>query len=694
MRGLAGSRPLDWIWAVLILATLALLALQETAGWLVAYPDAWVVPITPWLNVFMVWCVDTVGPAFRAFSAVADVPMTAVRELLNWLPWSVTLTVLTFIAWAVAGWRLALFTFFSVLYMLVIGYWTESMNSLALVAISVPTAVGIGFALGTLAFYSRRAERIIAPTLDLMQTVPAFAYLLPILLLFGFGPVVGLIASILYAFPPTVRNTHLGLARVPTEVIEAGLMAGATPRQLFWRVRAPSALRQILLGVNQTTMAAFSMVIIASIIGGTADIGWEVLLNMRKAQFGESLLAGIVIALMAMVMDRLTAAAATAEPKDPGGASGVLARHRNAFVAVGLGVGVGLLAQLVPVLKAYPEAWEIYPAQYLNDAVTWLVVEHARTINLIKSWAFFFAMLPVKTGFELTITPFTWGFEFTPALKQGYAVLAAALVVYTAVRRGVGRASLIAFLAILLFFGITRLPWPTLLAMAIVLGWQLGGVRLALGTALGLGFLIIAGVWPQTMLSVYLCGLAVLLSFTIGVGLGILASEYDGVSAFLRPINDTLQTMPLFVILIPFVMLFKIGEFTALLAIMAYAIVPAIRYAEHALRNVPSEVVEAATCFGCTRTQLLWRVKLPLSMPVIMLGLNQTIMFGIAMLVIAALVGTNGLGQRVYIGLGDGDFGVGFVAGVGMAFIAMIADRMTQGMSRVYQKRLGLDTRH
>lgn len=200
---------------------------------------------------------------------------------------------------------------------------------------------------------------------------------------------------------------------------------------------------------------------------------------------------------------------------------------------------------------------------------------------------------------------------------------------------------------------------------------------------------MVAGVWPQTLLSIYLCGLAVLLSFALGAALGILASEFDAVSAFLRPINDTLQTMPLFVILIPFVMIFKIGEFTALLAIMAYAIVPAIRYAEHGLRNVSGEVVEAATCCGCTRWQLLWRVKLPLAMPVIMLWLNQTIMFGIAMLVIAALVGTNGLGQQVYIGLGDGDFGVGIVAGLGMAFIAMIADRMTQGLSRAYQERLG-----
>ena len=692
MQRLAETRPHEWLGAGLILLTLALLAVRDSAAWLVEYPAGWVVPITPWMNAFMLWCVETMGTAFRAVSAAIDVPMTLVRDLLNWLPWSVTLTVLTFLTLAVAGWRLAMFAFFAILYMVVIGYWGESMNSLALVAISVPAAVAIGFGLGVLAFFSRRADRIIAPTLDLMQTIPAFAYLLPILMLFGFGPVVGLIASILYAFPPTVRNTQLGLKRVSAEVIEAGLMAGATPTQLFWRVRAPSALRQILLGVNQTTMAAFSMVIIASIIGGTADIGWEVLSNMRKAQFGESLLAGIVIALMAMVMDRLTAAAATAEPADPGGTIGFIARHRNVLTAVGLGLGVALLAQLLPFLSEYPEAWEVYPAQYLNDAVTWLVVEHAKTINVIKSLAFFFVMLPVKMGFDETISPFTWGFEFTTPLKTGYAVLAAALVVHTAMRRGVGRASLYAFVAIMLYFGITHLPWPPLLAMAALVGWRLGGPRLALGTAAGLGFLLIAGVWPQTLLSFYLCGLAVLLSFAVGAALGVLASEYDGLSAFLRPINDTLQTMPLFVILIPFVMIFKIGEFTALLAIMAYAIVPAIRYAEHALRNVPAEVVEAATCCGCTRLQLLWRVKLPLAMPVMMLGLNQTIMFGVAMLVIAALVGTNGLGQRVYIGLADGDFGVGMIAGMGMAFIAMIADRMTQGLSRAYQERLGFST--
>ncbi|RLA33344.1 MAG: glycine/betaine ABC transporter permease [Gammaproteobacteria bacterium] len=686
-------RPIDWIWFGLIVLTLAFLALRGSAPWLITFPVDWVIPVTDWLNLFMDWSVEHFGTTFRAFSAALDVPMSAVRDLLNWLPWSVTLTLLTFASFAVSGWRLALFTFLAILYMVVIGYWSESMNSLALVAISVPMAVSIGFTLGTLAFYSQRAKRVITPLMDLLQTVPAFAYLLPILILFGFGPVVGLIASVLYAFPPTVRNTMLGLARVPQEVIEAGLMSGATPGQLFWRVRTPSAMKQILLGVNQTTMAAFSMVIIASIIGGTADIGWEVLSTMRKALFGESLLAGIVIALMAMVMDRITAAAAVAaaEPAGTEISPYFLVRHRRLAIAATLGLGVAVLVQIIPFLGAYPEAWEVYPAHYMNDALTYLVVEYADTINLIKTWAFFFVMLPVKVGFEQTISPYSWGFEFSSTLKILYAVVAVALTVWIALKHGLSRAALVAFCTVLLFFGLTRLPWPTLVAMMTLLGWQIGGARLALGTLAGLSFLLLTGIWPQTLLSIYLCGLAVLLSFSIGTVLGVLAAEIDGVSSFLRPINDTLQTMPLFVILIPFVMIFKIGEFTALLAIMAYAVVPAIRYAEHGLRSVSEQVVEAATATGCTRRQLLWRVKFPLALPVMMLGLNQTIMFGIAMLVIAALVGTNGLGQRVYIGLGNGDFGFGMVAGIGMAIIAITADRFTQAWSKKRQVELGLD---
>jgi glycine betaine/proline transport system permease protein len=240
------------------------------------------------------------------------------------------------------------------------------------------------------------------------------------------------------------------------------------------------------------------------------------------------------------------------------------------------------------------------------------------------------------------------------------------------------------------FFGLTNIPWPALFAICIALAWTTGGPRLTLGVLAGLAYLLLANIWELAVLSVYLCGIAVVLCFALGSAIGIWAAHNDRVSAFVRPFNDTLQTMPQFVPLIPFLMIFKIGDFTALLAIMAYAIVPAIRYSEHALRRLPAEVIEAAEAMGCNRWQMLWQVKLPMALPEMMLGLNQTIMYGISMLVIAALVGTKDLGQMVYIGLGDGDFGVGMVAGIGMAVIAIIADRITQAWSMRKRAELGM----
>ncbi len=680
----ADRRGIHWAWFALIGLTLAILGMRDTAQALMIFPEVLMLPLTDWFNAGMDVVVDQTGPFFRGVSQVMAVPMGWIRGLLQWMPWALTLSLLALASYAVSGWKLALFTALAVFYMVIIGYWAESMNSLALVVMSVPMAVVIGFFIGTAAYYSARADRVIAPTMDVLQTIPVFAYLLPILLLFGFGPVVGLIASILYAVPPMVRNTTLGLRRVDPEVIEAGMMAGATPLQMFWRVRVPSALRQILLGVNQTMMAAFSMVIIASIIGGTSDIGWEVLSTMRKAEFGESILAGIVIALMAMVMDRMTARAANAG-RDDEASDDPWSRYRYWIIAGLMTVAVLALSRLLPFLQTYPEAWEVYPAQILNDWLTYLLVEFADAIKSIKTVALFYIMLPVKMGLEQTVSPFSWGFALTPTLKTGYAVLALAGAVWFGMRGRMGLAILVAGLAILLYFGLTRLPWPSIMGVLMLLAWQLGGARLALGAGAGMAFLLLAGVWPEAMLSVYLCGIAVLLSFTLGTVLGILASENETVSAILRPINDTLQTMPPFVLLIPFVMIFKLGDFTALLAIISYAIVPAIRYAEHGLRNISTEVIEAAEASGATRLQMLWRVRLPLAAPQLMLGLNQTIMYGIAMLVIAALVGTNGLGQRVYIGLSNGDFGTGMIAGIGMAIIAMIADRMTQAYSRKMQ---------
>ncbi|MCY3769222.1 MAG: ABC transporter permease subunit [Gammaproteobacteria bacterium] len=690
MRSNIDRKFLHWLGVVAI--TLVCIAVQAKSEWLLKYPDTLVVPLADWLNTIMDWIVRNFNWFFQGISWVLQWPIWAAQQVLNGVPWSVSVFLFCVVAYAASGWRLALFTLASTLYMVVIGYWEESMNSLALVTISVPLAILVGFAFGVWGFYSDRAERVIMPTLDVLQTVPAFAYLLPILMLFGFGTVVGLIASVLYAFPPMVRNTIVGLRGVPPSVIESGLMSGATPRQLFWQVRVPSSHKQILLGVNQTTMASLSMVIIASIIGGTSDIGWAVLSTIRKAQFGESLLVGMVIALMAMVIDRVTAGLAQRSGVYEPDEKSTLERYRILIIAVMGATLFFTLSKVFILFSDWPRELVWSPAQTMNDALTYLIVNFRAQIETIKTSSFFFVMLPTKIGLQGAVSPFTWGFELTMAHKVVYAAGMAALSLWCAMRGRTTAGIVVLLSAVFLYYGLSNIPWPAVILVFGVAGWKIGGPTLCLGTVLGLGFLVVTGNWAEAMLSVYLCGIAATLSFLFGTTVGIWAAHNDRVSAFVRPINDTMQTMPLFVILIPFVMVFKIGEFTGLLAIMAYAFVPAIRYAEHGLRNLPANVIEAGNMMGATKRQLLWQVKIPLALPVMLLGLNQTIMYAIAMLVIAALVGTNGLEQIVYIGLSDGDFGVGIIAGLGMAIIAIIADRMTQGWSKKRQAELGLGT--
>ena len=430
----AARRPLGGaVWFIIAAIVFGLCLLAKDVGWLRKFPDEWTLPFTELLNVFMGWFIDNFRWFFRWLTSVFDVPLKWAAWALNETPWPIIVGLFVIVAHAANGWRLALFTLLSFLYMLVIGVWEPSMNTLALVALSVPMAVLVGFALGVGGYVSKRAERIILPTLDLLQTVPAFAYLIPILLLFGIGPVVGLIASILYAAPPMARNTMLGLRGVSPEVIESGLMSGATHSQLFWRVRAPTALPQIMLGVNQTTMAALSMVIIAAVIGGSNDIGVAVLRAMQKADFGVSLLAGLVIALMAMNLDRITAGFAAHSVGEFDEDHSFLHVWRH-WIAAALVIVIGtLLAKAVPALDTFPKAWTGSPAEAMNGALERFVVAWGAVLDAIKNSAFFFVMLPMKIGLAQTISPFSWGFELTDAGRQGYAIGVAALSALVAV---------------------------------------------------------------------------------------------------------------------------------------------------------------------------------------------------------------------------------------------------------------------
>jgi glycine betaine/proline transport system permease protein len=666
-------------WAAV--GVLAFLAAWQSFSqtWLVVYPAGWTIPFAAWFNAGLDAILPAIKPVFRFISSALDVPMRAIKDGLAWLPWPVGIVLVTAIAYRSSGWRLALFALATLVYILFAGYWRQSMNTLALVLLAVPISVFLGFAIGVLGYRRPKLRGAINATMDLMQTMPAFAYLIPLLLLFGFGPVVGLIASAIYAVPPMVRNTMLGLDLVPDNIKEASTMSGSTARQRFWLAEVPSARGHLLVGLNQTSNYALSMVIVAAIIGGFEDIGWEVLSAMRKAEFGQSLASGLVIALLAILIDRIMLGFASAGQHGTQSAKGPLHGMRI-FVLVAVALAGAVATHALSLGWAYdvPGAEARVGLAVVNERLLGFVRDYAALFDWLKNAAFYGLMLPLRIGIKGCATPAVWGIVLTPGLVWGYAAAVTAIAALASARFGWRTAIGVATLGLILFFGFAGLPWPILIAVLGLTAYEVGGSRVASITVGGLAFILLSGLWSYLMQSAYLCALAVLLCVLIGCALGVWAAHNDRVSRVLRPINDALQTMPQFVFLIPALMLFKVGDFTALIAVMLYAIVPPIRYVEHGLRTVPPHIVEAARQMGASPRQLLWQVKVPMAMPVMLLGLNQTIMAALAMLTIAALVGTRDLGQQVYVALSKADAGMGLSAGIAIALIATMSDRIIQ----------------
>jgi glycine betaine/proline transport system permease protein len=673
-----GLRP----WLALIVLSALCFWLKARLPWLVTFPKEWTLPLAAGINVVSDAIVPVVQPAFRAVSAMLDWPMRSMRLGLVWLPWPAVMLAVAALAMKAGGIRLAVFAIAALAYMMVAGYWPQSMSTLSLVLLAVPLSTLAGFALGVLGWRHPRLRPAISAALDLMQTVPAFAYLIPLLLLFGFGPVVGLIASAIYATPPMVRNTMLGLDRVPADIRDAGLMGGCTRRQQFWQVEIPTALPQLLVGFNQTIMAALSMVIVAAIIGGFEDIGWEVLSSMRKAEFGQSILSGLVIALLAILIDRMTLGFAKERPEGPTPAMQWMTRRRLLALLAAAAVSAILLRLLLPEGSLLPGAGLRGQAGFVNQWLLGVVRDYGWFFNGFRNGVLYTLLLPLRIGISGAATPAIWGFSLGPLMVAAYAGLI--LLACALLARRFGWKPAVATLAAgtFLFTGFLGLPWPVLILAVALLSWQVSGVRLALFACAGFILMLLAGLWTPLAQSLYLCTLAVLLCLLIGGALGAWAARSERVSAILKPICDALQTMPQFVFLIPALMLFKVGEFTALIAIMLYAIVPPIRYVEHGLRHVRPDVVEAVRQMGATPEQTLIHARLPLALPVIMLGVNQTIMAALSMLAIAALVGTRDLGQQVYVALGKADAGLGLVAGLSIAFLAILADRLVQSWVR------------
>jgi len=653
--------PGRWVllWLGMVGATILLMVARDSLPWAFDYPRAWQLPLAGWISDFMKWLINsanfglfTFKELTRGIAWVVEQPYTLVKSVLSTgflsgvgsdavlvfprVSWIALLIGVMLFGHYARDWKLAVLVGACFTYLVVFGQWDSAMVTLSSIIIAVPIGVVGGVGLGIIGYRSSRFRMSLMPILDLKQTVPVFAYLVPVLLLFGFSPVSAMIATIIYAMPPMVRVTLLALQQISAEVVEAGAMAGCSKRQLLWKVLLPSAKRSLMVGVNQVVMLSLNMVIIASMIGA-GGLGYDVLTALRRLKIGEGIEAGVAITLLAIALDRLSQAYANRPPPmHYGQQAGFVARHAHALLFAAAVAVTWLLGIYLPAMNTYPESWQLTTGAFWGDLVRYININFFDALESFKNFLLLNIMIPFKRF-------------------------------------------------------LISLPWIAVVAMVGVGGWQLGGRRLGLLTASLAAFIAIVGLWEKAMVTLYLCGLSVVIACLIGIPIGILAARNERVHRVVSVVIDTLQTLPSFVYLMPVVMLFRVGDFAAMLAVIAYAVTPIIRYTDHGIRQVSAQLIEASLQAGCTRNQLLRKVQIPLALPHIMLGVNQTIMMALSMLVITALVGTRELGQEVYIALTKADTGRGIIAGVCVAFIAIIADRMINAWAAKRKRDYGLE---
>ena len=659
------------------IVVVAQLALSAVGG----FPESWAIPLADWIDDARRWIINnqtthwSFSYIFNPISDSIDWGLRTVERFLLWLPWYVVTAAAAMVATSALGLRAGLLSAVGVLYFGAIGLWEESLQTVALMTIAVGISVAIGVPVGILSARYDRVQRSMRPMLDAMQTLPAFVYLIPVVLLFGVARVPAIIASVVYALPPVVRLTDLGIRTVPAATVEAAEMFGATPRQTLRKVQFPLALPSVLTGINQTIMMALSIVVIAALIGA-GGLGQVVLESLRRLLVGRALEAGLAIVVLAMIMDRVThgaaglgarrrrlrllpdaldrlapvratenalssvdrflcrAGAALARPMRHAPGLPALARHPRRVIGL-FALVVGAVASAVLGRPEFPSAVSLSFASTIDWLVDWV------RDNLYEIGGTWFG-----TGwFSDSITIYA----VTPLRELFSADLA----------------------------------WPVVVLAAALAGWRLGGAALATFCAACVAGLGLLGMWTLSMDTLAQVIVAVAMAILCGIPLGVLAARSDRFERLLKPVLDFLQTIPSFVLLIPVIIMFNVGRVPGIIASVLYALPAATRLTNLGIRQVEGEATEASRAFGATRGQTLRKVQLPLAAPSIIAGINQTVMLVLAMVVIAGLVGGGGLGLETVKGLRRSDsVGSGFVAGLAIVLLAMLLDRLLQAWTR------------
>jgi glycine betaine/proline transport system permease protein len=584
---------------------------------------------------------SVVFAVFDGFRLFADDLVVWLNDLLLGMTWVGTAAAGVLVVLRFGGWRAALFVLGAFASFALMGLWEESIQTLALMLAAVALSLLVGMPLGVFAGRSDRFQRVLTPVLDAMQIVPAFAYLMPVVILFSVGPAAAVVATMIYAVPPAVRITALGIRGVPTNTVEAAQAMGATRLQTLGKVQLPLARRMLLLSVNQTILFALSLVVIAGLIGGRG-LG-DVVTSGLYSYPARALLGGFAIVIMAIALDRATAA--IAERTDPARrhlTDRLRRRMRLATLATGLGVALAVVfGRLFGAGGVYPDEFETSTTVYEATIDGWLLARIQSVLDYVQD--------PTSAVFAVTEPIGNFLVEY------GLEPLRVLLV---------------------------ETPWFATVAALTAVALVLSGLRPALVTLVMLVSIGVLGVWEPAMDTASQVLVATAIAVALGIALGVWAAERPLVGRILRPILDTLQTLPQLVYIIPFIYLMPVSRVPGIVASVLYAFPVVLRLVATGVRDVAPHAVEAASAFGATRWQVLAKVKIPLARDAIMLGVNQGIIMVLAVVVIGGLVGSGALGDEVARGLQRNEFGQGVVASLAILALGIALDRVTQGNRR------------
>ncbi|MEM7171605.1 MAG: ABC transporter permease subunit [Pseudomonadota bacterium] len=647
----APKRSNAYLGVALVLAPFVLLiALRPILPqWADVWPDAWAVPFVDWVNAIVgvltkyeILGLFTVKDVTRAVAEVVEWPLDFVQGLLvsgfrglglPALPWIMIVGLAAILGWWLKGWRLALLAGGCIFYIALFGKWKLSMITLSVILVAAPIAGLAGLFLGIAAVKWRGFERMLWPILNVMQSMPHFSYLIPVAVFIGVSHRAGAIATILFAIPPMTRLTILGLRGVGQEVIEAGVMAGCTSRQMLWKVRVPAARHMLMVGVNQVIMQCLAMVVIASFVGAKG-LGQDLLFRLQSLRIGQALEIGVAIVFIAVMLDRLSLALSEKQPEQI--KSGPFWQVHPFLSAAGAVIILSIIAAFItPVAQVYPKAWTITTAPFWDALVDFVTIYLHDPLSIFRDGLLIHVLIPLRSFFQ-------W------------------------------------------------IPWVAVAALVAAIGWRLGGLRLAITSSAFVVYIALTGYWERASITAYMVFFALLVCVAFGLPLGIWAAKTETRASVVRFLCDTFQTFPSFIYLIPVIMLFQVGDVAAISAIVIYASIPTVRYTILGLRAVPHQTIEGAITSGCTPRQVLWKVRMPLALPEIMLGVNQTIMFALFMVIIAAFIGTKDLGQEIFRALTFADAGKGLVVGFCVAAIGLTADQLITVWAEKRKKILGL----